>query len=337
MAQPTYRFAWGIVGTALLIGACTMHKQETPGLTGPSELSTSIGIAVTPDVLAQDGASQSLVTITARDANGQLVRSLPLRAEIAVNGIFSDFGSLSARNVVTDTNGKATLVYTAPAAPAVSVDNGIMVQIVVVPAGTDFGNATARYASIRLVPPGTVGAPNDLQAVFTIAPPTPTTDDTVLFDATGSIGANPQSTIVTYAWDFGDGGTASTRQATHKFNAGAKTVTLTITDSVGRTGKSSNVVTVVPPQTGLVANFVFSPNPAFLNQPIHFDASTSSVLPPHRIVNYQWSFGDGSPVQNTPSPRIDYGYVLPRTYVVVLTVTDDTGQFKTITQTITPQ
>ena len=96
--------------------ACTVHKQEAPSITGPSELGTSIVIQVSPDVLAQDGTSQSLVTITARDANGQPKGSLGLRADVVVNGTIVEgtLGTLSARTVTTDANGRATLTYTAP-------------------------------------------------------------------------------------------------------------------------------------------------------------------------------------------------------------------------------
>lgn len=325
-----------MIAGVLLASACTVKKQETPALTGPSELSTSISISVTPDTLSQDGASQSLVTITARDHNGQPLRNLPLRAEIAVNDIVTDFGTLSARNLVTDANGRATVIYTAPAAPAISVDSGTIVQIRVVPAGTDFGNATPRFATIRLVPTGVVGSPNDLKADFDATPAAPTEDSTVLFDATKSVALNPNATIVSYQWDFGDGTTASGKQVTRKFRRGTYTVTLTIKDTINRTGTMRKTVTVTLPATGLVADFVFSPNPAQLNQPIHFDASLSTVTPPHRIVSYTWNWGDGN-VETVTDPRRDHVYTLPRTYVVVLTVTDDTGQTKTISKPITPQ
>src|SRR5687767_4401959 len=145
MSHATYRLAAGLLGGAVLLGGCTVKKQETPSLTGPSELSTAISISVSPDVLFQDGASQSLVTITARDSNGQPLRNLPLRVEIAVDGVVTDFGSLSARSVVTDANGRAIVSYTAPPAPAFSVDTGTVIQIVVTPLGTDFANATPRF------------------------------------------------------------------------------------------------------------------------------------------------------------------------------------------------
>ena len=39
------------------VSACTMKKQEAPGLSGPSEFGTAITVTVTPDVITQDGAS----------------------------------------------------------------------------------------------------------------------------------------------------------------------------------------------------------------------------------------------------------------------------------------
>ena len=93
----------GIVLSACLASAaCTMKNQEAPPLAGPSEYGTAITITVKPDQLTQDGASQSLVTITARDPFGNPLPNLSLRAEIFVDGSRVDFGSLSARNLVTD-------------------------------------------------------------------------------------------------------------------------------------------------------------------------------------------------------------------------------------------
>ena len=60
-----------LVLAGVVAGACTMKKQETPEISGPSEFSTSIVITITPDVIQQDGASQSVVTVTARGPNGQ--------------------------------------------------------------------------------------------------------------------------------------------------------------------------------------------------------------------------------------------------------------------------
>ena len=109
------------LGLALvtLPSGCTMKEQETPALTGPSELGTGVSVTVTPDILTQDGGSQSLVTVSAFDSNGKPLRNLSLRSEIMVGGVIADFGSLSARSIVTGTDGRATLVYTRRRRPPV--------------------------------------------------------------------------------------------------------------------------------------------------------------------------------------------------------------------------
>ena len=207
-----------VLSASLASAACTMKNQEAPPLTGPSEFGTSITITVTPDVLTQDGASQSLVTITARDPNGNPLRNLSLRAEIFVDGSRVDFGSLSARNLVTDANGRATLVFTAPSSPSgPSVETFTTVQIVVTPVGTDFGNGSSRLATIRLVPPGVVVPPDGLRPNFTPADGASFVDhETVLFDASVST-APPNNPIVRYTWNFGDGQTGSGIRTTHAY------------------------------------------------------------------------------------------------------------------------
>lgn len=334
MAKSTFRFASGLLGGALLLSACTVHKQDTPALTGPSELGTSITIAVSPDTLPQDGSSQSVVTITARDANGQPLRNASLRAEIAVDGTITDFGTLSARNVVSDANGRASLVYTAPPAPAVAVDNGTQVQIRVTPAGTDFGNETMRFATIRLTPPGVVGpGTSPLRPAF--VPPAVTLGNPSVFTATvvDATGADATSQVASFSWSFGDGGTATGQTATHTFiTPGSFPVTLTVTDLVGRTNKASQTVTVGQGQLPTAA-FVTSPAAPIVNQTINFNASGSTAEPGHHITDFSWNFGDGTLGSGVLTT---HAYTQTGTYTVTLKVTDDAGRKSTlVTQTIT--
>ena len=217
-------FKLKMVATATVIvtatAACTVHKQDTPSLTGPSELGKSIALTVDPDVLAQDGASQSLVSISARDANGQPLRSLSLRADVAVNGsVTTTLGSLSARSLVTDNGGNARVVYTAPTLPAGIPIAAGTIQILVTPAEGDFGNSTSRSVSIRLVVPPSVVVPptTGVVAKFTANPSAPTENQVVLFD--GSTSTSDRSSIVNYFWNFGDGGTGTGVTAQHSYNA----------------------------------------------------------------------------------------------------------------------
>jgi PKD repeat protein len=308
-----------------LAGGCTMSNQEPPDLAGPSELGLSVTVQVTPDVIQQDGASQSVLNITARDANGDPARNVPLRVEINVNGTAADFGSLSARNVVTDNNGRATVIYTAPAAVAgqAGVDTFTIVDFLVTPLGDNFNNSLPRIASVRLVPSGVVIPPAGFNVTFTFSPPLPLEGDTVFFNGSASTGG-PNNPIVSYRWTFGDGGTASGSTATHAFNTAAVyQVTLTATDQHGRSASSTQTVRVNPgaPATG---DIVISPTAPQPNQLVTMSAA--AIIPPagRRFVSYEWNFGDGTPGASGSS--VTHRYTAEGNFVVILTITDDVGR-----------
>lgn len=67
--------------------------------------------------------------------------------------------------------------------------------------------------------------------------------DTVAFDGSGS--SDPDGTIVSYDWDFGDGATGTGITTSYVYSAtGTYTVTLVVTDNGGLTGSDTAVVTV---------------------------------------------------------------------------------------------
>ncbi|MEN8178484.1 MAG: Ig-like domain-containing protein, partial [Pseudomonadota bacterium] len=66
------------------------------------------------------------------------------------------------------------------------------------------------------------------------------------FDGTGS--NDPDGTIVSYLWTFGDGGTGTGPTPTHTYaNAEIYTVTLEVTDDSGATDTAATVATIAPP------------------------------------------------------------------------------------------
>lgn len=330
MTQRIARLTFGFVAAALLAAGCTVKKQETPGLTGPSELGTAITITVSPDVVTQDGVSQSLVQIIARDANGQPLRNLSLRADIAVGGVRVDFGRLSARSLVTDQNGRASVVFTAPpaaAGPAPATD----VDILITPSESDFANSSPRSATIRVVPGGvTIPPRGSVVAEFTVNPGTPNDNEPVVFDASESTSST--GTIVQWLWNFGDGSTGSGERVTHTFkSAGTRSVTLTVIDSIGASNSTTKTVTVGQ-GTLPTATILTSPSAPTVNQPVNFNGSSSRPGPGRTIRSYEWDFGDGD---TGSGPTVQHAYSAAGTYSVLLTVTDDAGRVATATTTVT--
>lgn len=311
-----------LVTAAILAASCTMQNQEAPPLTGPSGFGTTVDVAVTPDVLMGDGASQAVVTVSTFDPGGQPLGNVPLVAEIRVNGTTVDFGALSARSIVTRPDGRTTLMYTAPRVG----DQDVMVDIAITPITNNAANHIARTASIRLVPTGIRLPPVDLVAAFSFTPSNPAQGQTVIFDAQESRG-----TIAQYRWDFGDGGSAQGQTANHAFSeVGTYPVRLTLVDSSGRTSSITRTISVGQ-AAAPTAEFSFSPGNPQPNDDVRFNAGASVAAPGRRIVSYAWDFGDGSTGSGVQVTR---RYTQERTYNVTLTVTDDIGRTSVVTKSV---
>jgi PKD repeat protein len=336
---------------AAMFAACTVHKTEAPPLSGPSEFALSLTMTATPDSISQDGGSQSSVRIAARGPDGRPLTGLPMRVDTTVNGVAQDFGTLSARTIVTGSDGVASVIYTAPR-QSQGVNSGTCnglpgtcVTVVATATGSNFEAANPQVVTIRLVPPGVILPPADTPtARFEFTPTSTVAGQPVLFDATGSCGGpistsgcTSSNSVVKYDWDFGDGATGSGATVAHVFSgsvARSFAVTLTVTNDRGLAASATKIVplTTSPPPT---ASFVFSPNDPAPNTLIIF-TDTSKPVPGRNNVRFDWNFGDpdkpsggvasGANAQNT--------YTREGTFVVTLTVTDDLDQRSVATQSV---
>ncbi len=309
----------------VLVSACQKDATPEPFI-GPSELGLSLALTASPDVLPLDGASQALVTILARDGAGQAIPNVSLRLQMRFGGVLQDVGLLSARTLVTGLDGRALATYTAPLGG--SVDGAGVIEILVTPVGEDYASAVSRTLQIRLVPTGLVVPPASFSAGFRFTPTSPVEFQEMLF-TTNCLSAldldcvnDPAGQIVSYAWDFGDGATASGLSATHAYAApGTFTVRLTVTDAFGRSTSSARSVVVLT-GSGPTATFAVSPTAPTLEDTVFFNASDSRASAGRSVVSYEWTFGDGD---TDSGVTVSHVYEVATTYSVTLTVTDDRG------------
>jgi PKD repeat protein len=322
------------------VAGCTTEKTPAPPMTGPSEFALRLSLQSVPDSILQDGASQSAINIEATGADSRPVRGLGLRIETQVGGVMQDFGTLSARSVVTGEDGRARVTYTAPPQSGQSASGETVVTFFVTPIGTDYRGEQARSVDLRLVPPGVILPPNNApNAAFTFSPTAPGVLQDVVFDATAttdgtSADGSPIScgAACTYQWDFGDGGTASGVFVSHRFQRiGLYLVKLTVTDQ-GRATTTVTQAVNVGQGVAPTAAFTFSPAAPAINQDIFFNAGGSTATPGRRIVDWDWDFGSG---RTGTGQTIVKQYGTAGTYTVSLTVTDDAGTQARTTQDVT--
>ncbi len=303
------------------IAACTVKDVDTPPLAGPSSLARTIIMIADRDTLLQDGSQEAAIRLTALVQPGQS-ENVRLRAQVFVDGVAQDFGTLSNKSPITPT----TIFYRAPAAPtAGGAQVATTVTIAVTPDDSgDFRAETTRTIDLRLIPPGVILPTNpNLAAAFTVSPTAPKVMDLVTFNAsTTTNGGAACNTLCTYAWDFGDGTSGTGQITTHQFRTtGIFLVRLTVTDARGAATTAVQSVTVAP-GTPPTVSFTTSPASPGVNQDVFFNASASVAAVGRTITRYEWSFGDGNFGSGVV---VTHRYAAGGSYQVALEVIDDAG------------
>jgi hypothetical protein len=272
-ASPRRPLARLLSAGLLLIGAlsgCDLSNPKVPELQGPSEQATAIDLDANPDVLTADGFSTSLIQVKVFDQDGRPAAGRTILLAIGDStGNFVDLGSIYSPNgtllraaeatVVTNGNGLATAVYTAPARTDFTA-NGV-VYVAARPVGTDANGIIYRSVQIelksaepKLFPP--TGGDEPVCNFVVEAPQGSTTcssnntcsvrvNTSVLFQDTSF---DPDGFIVRYDWYWGDGSPNNDSPDTnHVFRSvGTFTVTHRVTDNSGFASACTADITVTP-------------------------------------------------------------------------------------------
>lgn len=167
-------------------------------------------------------------------------------------------------------------------------------------------------------------------AAFTATPVTGAAPLTVSVNASGS--TDVDGTIVSYAWNWGDGTTGSGVIANHSYTSdGNYTITLTVTDNDGHTGTASQPVEVASSAVAPVASFTRTPANGEYPLVVNVDASGSSD-PDGSISSYAWNWGDGT--ADGSGVTTTHTYTAQGTYTITLTVTDNDTLTSQATRTV---
>jgi PKD repeat protein len=151
---------------------------------------------------------------------------------------------------------------------------------------------------------------------------------------TGAASSDPDGTIATWLWDFGDGATANTASVTHTFAAGMYPVALTVTDNGGAQAVARHWVRVHTQGQAPTAVISASALNILPGQDVTF-GSTGSSDPDGGSVFLFWRFDDpisGANVSTASAPT--HHFITAGTYEVRLDVTDDEGSMANATVTI---
>ncbi|MHB8790254.1 MAG: PKD domain-containing protein [Desulfobulbaceae bacterium] len=187
----------------------------------------------------------------------------------------------------------------------------------------DIGAFDQETTSIAVTTPSAVNtSPNAVISTSTTVGNAPLQ---VQFDGSGS--TDGDGSIISYAWDMGDGGVSTGPQTTYTYyTPGNFNATLTVTDEGGLTDSISTPVLVgAPKENGdnqkPTAVIIASKSTGIAPLSVSFDAS-GSFDPDGKITKYSWNFGDGS---SATGISVHHNFVQTATYTVTLRVTDNLG------------
>src|SRR5437762_486620 len=269
----------------------------TPGPPPPPPPPTHLGFTQQPSQTTEAGATITPpVQVAALDGSEHVVQgftgAIGLALQPASNG-----GTLSGGTPINAVNGIATF-------PSLSVDkagNGYTLRAT----ASGLTDATSSAFAVTALPnqPPT--------AAFTASCPT-------LGCSFSDQSSEPDGSVTSWQWTFGDGTTGSTAQnPSHTYSAGGSyTVTLTVKDNQNASSSPvSHTVQVNAPNQPPSAAFTFNCTG------LGCSFSDQSSDPDGSVTSWQWTFGDGTTGSTAQNPS--HTYSAGGSYTVTLTVKDN--------------
>ena len=300
----SWTFGDGTSGT----GAVVRRSYSTPG-----SYTATLTVA---DARGATAAAPAAVTVRPINQRPTAVVGGPYSGEAGVAVAFSGAGSTDPDNDPltyawsfgdggTSTGATPSHSFAAPGTYTVTltVSDGR--------GGTHSASAQAAIAAANQPPVARVDGPSEGEAGTMLA-------------FSGALSSDPDGDLLTFAWSFGDGRSATGPAASRAYaTAGTYTVTLTVNDGRGGANTATRSITVTPAPAGNRPPVAAAGGPysGEVGLPLAFDGSASSD-PDNDAITYAWDFGDGS---TGAGANPSHAYTEARAYAVTLTVTDAGG------------
>ena len=173
-------------------------------------------------------------------------------------------------------------------------------------------------------------------ASFTSMPSSAPTGTAITFEGTASY--DPDGTVVSYSWAFGDGATGTGSVATHSYSpAKTYTVTLTVTDNGGVTGSTTAQVTITdrPPVVS------FTPSPTTANTGQTITLTIYSFDPDGTISTTRVDWGDtitqlySGAITSATHSYSSTGSTTSQIFTIVVTATDNNASYTSTSSQVT--
>ena len=254
-----------------------------------------------------------VVTITS-PADGAVVSASPVAVTSSVSDLHSGAASATCAGAAATVAGSSVTCQ-------VAIQRAQAITVSVTDRAGNVGSSTVNV--------GLAGANNGVPISRAGGPYSGSVQTALGFS--GATSSDPDGDALTYAWDFGDGGTATGVSPTHAYAAaGVYTVALTARDPIGATHTSTTTATITRANHAPTA-VPGGPYTADLNAPVPFDASASTD-PDGDLLTYTWEFGDGGTGTGNRPRR---SYLTPGTFTAKLKVSDGFGGVNSATVQVT--